>query len=51
MNLAKKQLSSFNKRDIHQLYGGPEDSASRLLKKCVDLGWMVREKIGVYHFV
>lgn len=50
LDLAQHPMTSFRRRDICQRYAVPPAQVAWLLQKCLDMGWVKRERYGVYRF-
>jgi len=50
LTMARQMQGSFQRKDICRKYGVSPSQAAKLLQKCLDIGWVKRERYGVYRF-
>ena len=51
LDFVQRKEDSFRRKELCQTYGISSSQAARLLQRCLELGWVQRERFGVYHFV
>ena len=51
LDFVQQKEGSFRRKELCQTYDISSSQAARLLQRCLELGWVQRERFGVYHFV